>query len=80
MKVLWSASVGGGPAIVAAGEVWTIGQNGVLYGLNPSSGAVRQQASVGVPADHFPTPSVGDALMLAASSDRVVAFHTSVAP
>ena len=80
LKVLWSSNVGGGPAIVAAGLVWTIGQNGVLYGLNPSTGAARQQASVGVPANHFPTPSVGDALMLATSNDRVVAFHTTVAP
>ena len=80
LKVLWSANVGGGPAIVAAGLVWTIGQNGVRYGLKPSTGAVRQQATVGVPANHFPTPSVGDGLMLAPSDDRVVAFHTTVAP
>jgi outer membrane protein assembly factor BamB len=80
LKVLWSASVGGGPPIVAASLVWTIGQDGVLYGLNPSSGAVRQQFSLGESANHFPTPSVGDALMLATSANRVVALHTSVAP
>lgn len=78
LNVLWSSSVGGGPAIVAAGLVWTIGQNGVLYGLDPSTGHVRQRASIGVPANHFPTPSVGDALLLVTSSDRVVAFHASV--
>ncbi len=75
LKVLWNASVGGGPPIYAAGLVWTIGQNGTLYGLNPETGAVRQQATVGVPANHFPTPSVGDSLLLAASATRVVAFH-----
>ena len=74
LRVLWSSSVGGGPAIVAAGLVWTIGQDGVLYGLNPATGAAQEQASIGVPANHFPTPSVGGGLLLAPAADRVVAF------
>jgi outer membrane protein assembly factor BamB len=76
--LLWSAKVGGGPPIVAAGLVWTIGQNGDLYGLNPDTGEVRQQASVGEQANHFPTPSVGDGLLLAPSADRVVAYRALV--
>ncbi len=79
LDLLWSSGTGGGPAIVAAGLVWTIGQNGVLYGLSPATGAVRQQASIGVPANHFPTPSVADGLLLAPSADQVVAF-TATAP
>jgi outer membrane protein assembly factor BamB len=75
LTLLWSARVGGGPPIVAAGLVWTVGQNGTLYGLDPSTGAVQQQASIGAPANHFPTPSVGDGLLLAPSSTAVVAFH-----
>jgi outer membrane protein assembly factor BamB len=75
LKVLWKASVGGGPPIYAAGLVWTIGQNGVLYGLNSSNGRVRQQASIGPVANHFSTPSVGDSLLLAPAADQVVAFH-----
>ena len=78
LKVLWQSSVGGGPVVVAAGLIWTIGQNGVLYGLDASTGHARQLASIGVPANHFPTPSVGDGLVLAASATRVVAFHASV--
>jgi outer membrane protein assembly factor BamB len=76
---LWSSAVGGGPPIVAAGLVWTIGQNGTLYGLDPSTGAVRQQAAIGPPANHFPTPSVGDGLLLAPAATDVVAFaaHSS---
>lgn len=74
LRVLWSARVGGGPPIVAAGLVWTIGQNGVLYGLDRATGAVRQSATIGAPANHFPTPSVGDGLLLAPSENRVVAF------
>jgi outer membrane protein assembly factor BamB len=74
LHLLWSSGTGGGPPIVAAGLVWTIGQNGMLYGLDPATGAVRQQASIGVPANHFPTPSAADGLLLAPSADQVVAF------
>jgi outer membrane protein assembly factor BamB len=79
LKLLWRSTVGGGPPIVAAGLVWTIGQNGKLYGLNPANGKVRQQATIGVPANHFPTPSVGDGLLLAACSRNVIAFRTTAA-
>jgi outer membrane protein assembly factor BamB len=76
LTVLWKSSVGGGPPIFAAGMVWTIGQDGMLYGLEASTGRVRQRAYIGSPANHFPTPSVGDGLLLAASANRVVAFHS----
>ena len=75
LALLWTARVGGGPPIVAAGLVWTIGLDGTLYGLDPSTGVVKQQASIGAPANHFPTPSVGDGLLLAPSSTTVVAFQ-----
>jgi outer membrane protein assembly factor BamB len=74
LRQLWSSGTGGGPPIVAAGLVWTIGQNGILYGLDPATGQVRQQASTGVPANHFPTPSVGAGLLLAPAANQVVAF------
>ncbi len=74
LHLLWRSSVGGGPPIVAAGLVWTIGQNGELYALSLSTGTVQGRANVGAPANHFPTPSVGAGLLLAPASDRVVAF------
>jgi outer membrane protein assembly factor BamB len=77
LRLLWTSRAGGGPPVVAAGLVWTIGQNGVLYGVSPASGQVRQQVTIGVPANHFPTPSVGDGLMLAPSANRVVAFSAT---
>jgi outer membrane protein assembly factor BamB len=77
LHLLWSSGAGGGPAIVAAGLVWTIGQNGMLYGLSPATGKVRQQAAIGGPANHFPTPSLADGLLLAPSADHVVAFTAS---
>jgi outer membrane protein assembly factor BamB len=80
LHLLWSSSVGGGPPIVAGGLVWTIGADGVLYGLNPSSGTVQKRVTIGAPANHFPTPSVGAGLLLAPSADHVVAFPASSAP
>jgi outer membrane protein assembly factor BamB len=75
LRVLWQTSVGGGPPIVAAALVWTVGKNGVLYGLNPATGGVRQQVSIGAVDNDFTTPSIGDGLMLVASTYRVVAFR-----
>ncbi len=74
LRLLWSSGAGGGPPVVAAGLVWTIGPDGTLYGLDPGTGAVRQRASVGTSANHFPTPAVADGLLLAPSAERVVAF------
>jgi outer membrane protein assembly factor BamB len=74
LRLLWSSGTGGGPPIVAAGLVWTIGQNGIMYGLDPATGTVRQQVTTGVPANHFPTPSVAAGLLIAPAADNVVAF------
>jgi outer membrane protein assembly factor BamB len=79
LRVLWSASVSSGPPIVAGGLVWTIGQNGKLYGLDPATGKIRQQATIGIPANHFPTPGIGAGLLLAPSARNVIAFRTSAA-
>ncbi len=79
LHLLWSSGTGGGPAIVAAGRVWTIGQNGVLYGLDPATGAIRQQASIGAVANHFPTPAVAGGLLLAPAARDVVAFSAPAA-
>ena len=76
LHVRWRASAGGGPPTVVGNRVWTIGQDGMLYGLDPASGAVRQQASIGGVANHFPTPSAGVGLLLAPAANRVVAFRT----
>ncbi len=74
LGVRWRATVGGGPPVVAAGLVWTIGQDGFLYGLDPATGAVQQKVTIGTPANHFPTPGVGQGLLLAPAANQVVAF------
>ena len=76
VRLLWSSQAGGEPPIVAAGLVWTIDRNGILYGLDPATGQTRQRVSVGAPANHFATPSAADGLLLAASADRVTAFRS----
>jgi outer membrane protein assembly factor BamB len=77
LDLLWGAGLGGGPPVVAGGLVWTIGQNGKLYGLSPATGKIRQQADIGTPANHFPTPGIGAGLLLAPSARSVIAFRTS---
>ena len=75
LRLLWRSGTGGGPPIVAGGLVWTISLAGTLYGLDPQTGQVRQQAAIGAVANHFPTPSVGAGLLLAPAANRVVAFR-----
>jgi outer membrane protein assembly factor BamB len=71
---LWQTPTGsGGPPIVAGGLVWTI-SGGTLFGLNPANGQAEQQLSISPNATDFPTPSVGDGLLLAPAGDQVDAF------
>jgi outer membrane protein assembly factor BamB len=77
LHVQWQSSVSSGPAIYAARLIWTIGQDGVLYGLDPATGTVRQSAALGAEVNHFPTPAIGDGLLLAPSTTHVIAFRTS---
>jgi polyvinyl alcohol dehydrogenase (cytochrome) len=79
LRLLWTSGAGGGPPILAGGLVWTIAQSGKLYGLDPATGKIRQQAGIGIPANHFPTPGIGAGLLLAPSARTVVAFRTSAA-
>jgi outer membrane protein assembly factor BamB len=75
VKVLWQTSTrSGGPPIVAGGLVWTISGSS-LYGLSPSTGAMEQQLPIVANATHFPTPSVGDGLLLAPADNQVIAFR-----
>ncbi len=78
LSVLWHAASGTpGPSITAGGLVWSIDQSGTLWGINPANGVTVQQVSIGSVANHFPTPSVGDGLLLAPASYQVYAFSGS---
>jgi polyvinyl alcohol dehydrogenase (cytochrome) len=73
VSVLWTNSSAHSPPISAGGLIWSIGGSS-LYGINPTTGATVVQLNVGSQANHFPTPSVGDGLLLAPASDQVIAF------
>jgi hypothetical protein len=73
----WHTSSGAhGPPITAGGLVWSMGGS-TLYGLDPATGSELQHVTIGGNANHFPTPAVGDGLLLAPSTDQVVAFSGS---
>jgi len=75
IAAVWRTSTGaGGPPILAGGLVWTISTSGNLYGLDPATGNQVRVLPLGSEANHFPTPSVGDGLLLAPASRSVVAF------
>ena len=77
LGALWQTTSGAhGPPITAGGLVWSIGGS-QLYGLDPANGQTVQQVPVGGEANHFPTPSVGDGLLFAPSTDQVYAFSGS---
>jgi hypothetical protein len=76
VSVLWTNSSAHGPPISAGGLIWSIGGNS-LYGIDPSTGATVEQLTLGSQANHFPAPSVGDGLLLAPTSDQVIAFAGS---
>jgi outer membrane protein assembly factor BamB len=76
IRQLWRTSAAGGPPVLGGGYLWTIG-GGALYALDPATGQVRQREVIGGAATDFPTPSIGDGLVLAPSSDEVHAFAGS---
>jgi polyvinyl alcohol dehydrogenase (cytochrome) len=75
LKQLWTDNDGAadGP-IIAGGLVWTIGGDNAVHGLNPANGDQVVSIPFGGYANHFPTPSVGDGLLLLPGTDRVFAF------
>lgn len=75
LRLLWRGA-GSGPPIMVAGRIWTIA-GPTLYGLDARTGKIEQRASVPQPDNDFPTPSVGDGLMLCPGATNVVAFAVS---
>jgi hypothetical protein len=64
LKQLWTDNDGAASSpIIADGLVWTIGGNAV-HGLNPANGKEVVSIAFGGYANHFPSPSVGDGLLL----------------
>ena len=73
----WSAPSGDsfGPPTLAGGLVWTTEWNtGVLYGLNPVTGATVVTEALGVGEPHFATPTTALGLVLQGTASGVMAF------
>jgi outer membrane protein assembly factor BamB len=74
LKQIWTDNDGAaGTPIIADGLVWTIAGTAV-HGLNPTNGYQVVSIPFGGYANHFPTPSVGDGLLLLPGTDQVFAF------
>jgi hypothetical protein len=74
LTVVFRSPVGTGPPILAAQEIWSIDRAGILWEIDPNDGDQVAHATIGVQANDFATPSVGDGLLLAANARQVVAF------
>jgi len=77
-EVAWHAPhpVLGSP-IIAAGAVWAIEPgSGILYALDPSSGAVMYSVGLGS-AQHFSTPAATEGFVVAPGGNSVVAISTT---
>jgi outer membrane protein assembly factor BamB len=72
LRERWTQSAATLPPIVAGAGVWALG-GGALYQLDPRTGAVRYQATVG-DAAHFATPAAGGGRVYAAAGGAVEAF------
>jgi outer membrane protein assembly factor BamB len=70
-----------GPPIFAGGMVWSTGWrgSGLLYGLDPLTGAIRFQTALGV-FDHFATPSAGGGRLFVAVGSKLSALTISAFP
>jgi len=73
---VWSQPASSGPPVYAAGLVWSVDPgSGTLYGLFPSTGGVKVQYAVGSFQNHFPTPAIGDNMVVVASQSSLLAFR-----
>lgn len=74
ISVVWRAAVpAAGSPVVGGGAVWVVEYDaGVLYALDPATGTVRQQVSVGQ-APHFASPTLSGGRAYIGTHDGVVA-------
>lgn len=74
---LWTQTAANAPAVFAAGLLWSVNGSGgsqTLYGLAPSTGAVRLQYTFGSVQNDFPTPAIGDNMVVVCSTTSLLAF------
>ncbi len=73
-----------GPPMIAGGLVWVTNYStGILYGLDPNTGAAASQFSIpenGSDVNHFAIPSAGGGQLFVGSGNQVTAYTVAQAP
>ena len=77
-QVLWRATVPArGSPVLGGGALWVVDyQAGLLYLLDPGTGAVREKLSIG-PAPHFASPTLAGGQAYVGTMTGVVAIRPS---
>jgi outer membrane protein assembly factor BamB len=72
---VWSQTATAGPPVYAAGLIWSIDPgSGTLFGLYPATGTAKVQYTIGSEQNHFPTPAIGDNMVVAATQTSLYGF------
>jgi hypothetical protein len=80
-SIAWQGFEANGPPILAAGELWTTKwPDGTLFALNPATGHIDQQLSIGSTVPHFTSPSAALGLILVGTDKGVTAFDGPAGP
>jgi outer membrane protein assembly factor BamB len=66
LRRLWAQSAATPPPIVAGAGIWALGSGGTLYQLDPRTGPMSYQASVGDPARFATRAAAGGRVHVAA--------------
>ena len=74
LAVAWSVPGGSGSPIIAAGHMWSLGYDGKLRAIDPSSGAVVFTLQLGQPATRFITPSAAAGRLFVADGRTITAI------
>ncbi|MGH9122002.1 MAG: PQQ-binding-like beta-propeller repeat protein, partial [Acidimicrobiales bacterium] len=74
LSVTWKVSVSGACSpVLSGGLVWCSERDGTLLGLNPATGAISQQMSLGsATINDFPTLAAGSGRLFVPEGDQVV--------
>jgi outer membrane protein assembly factor BamB len=76
IRVRWRGPSGAqGSPVTGGGAVWVASYAGTLYELDPASGRVRNQVSLGAPLPHFASPSLSGGLALIGTMHGVTAVR-----
>jgi outer membrane protein assembly factor BamB len=74
IEVAWRLPGGAGPPIVAAGVVWSLGQDGQLTAVDPGNGSVRFSIQLSPPVSRFFSLAAADGRLFVPDGARIAAF------